>query len=120
MKRISLRHFTTHVQEYDEPVEVVLQIKGSGEVAPLGTWTPFSRPPVFSDASVPPGGEDLVEEIRQLKRQLAARQAITEIPGFDAVPTSAQHVSKPASNVRADRGFNTRPFTPVPKVGGKK
>jgi hypothetical protein len=134
MKRISLRHFTTHVQEYDEPVEVVLQIKGSGEIALLGTWQPevgFSRPPVETEKPAPSDGEDLVEEIRQLKRELAqAHRAEDREYGTmpPSVPAKGSGTFKPTSNVRASTkpappaqvtvgtaSFNSRPFTPVPK-----
>jgi hypothetical protein len=99
METVTSRAFQVSYQRLNEPVVVKANFRT------LGTWYPDGWEPERAEQVTDVVMDALEDEIRHLKRQLAEKNGVV--------------VSKPTSNVRADQGFNGRPFTPVPKPGTK-
>jgi len=123
METITSRAFQLSYQRLSEPVVVRANFRT------LGTWYPKGCEPEEGLPQVDPRTTDLVEEIRQLKRQLASRpenetallaqrdEAVESVHVLRRKLEGVGVVNKPASNVRAD---SFTKFTPVPKPGAKK
>ncbi len=64
VKVVTQRYFQTHLKEIDEPVEVTLQVKGTGHIASLGYFFPNVEASYPLRVEKQPDGSYLVRRLR--------------------------------------------------------